>query len=159
MIASTSAGSPADGMSTSYPLPAITSSTKVTASEATAAVSVRPASSTHAGTGAARRRFSTPDSRWATTSTTRVRNAAETMPKAASPGVRYWASGTEPARVDRGLARRGADQHAEQDHGQRQRAERGLAVAAEGAQVVAQLVADELAMASGWSSGDPFRSA
>ena len=65
----------------------ITSNTAVVLSATTTEVSARPAMSTKAGTGVARRRFKTPDSRWAVTEMTRLMNAAATMPSVMIPGT------------------------------------------------------------------------
>ena len=51
------------------------------------AVSVCPAISTQAGTGVARRRLSTPDSRWLTTVTTRLAKHEATIASAMMPGT------------------------------------------------------------------------
>jgi hypothetical protein len=56
-------------------------------SAVTTAVSARPAIMAAAGTGVARRRLSTPDSRWAVTEMTRLMNVAAMMPRAMMPGT------------------------------------------------------------------------
>jgi hypothetical protein len=59
----------------------------MTASEMMTAVSVRPAISTQAGTGVARRRFRTPDSRCAEIAMTRLKNELAMMASAQMPGT------------------------------------------------------------------------
>ena len=59
----------------------------MTTSDTVIAVTVRPAISTHAGTGVARRRLSTPDSRWAVIVITRFTNEAAMMARAEMPGT------------------------------------------------------------------------
>src|SRR5580704_16236652 len=65
----------------------IASSSVVVAAATTPDVRARPPISAAAGTGVARRRFSTPDSRWAVTEITRLMNAAEMMPRVMIPGT------------------------------------------------------------------------
>src|SRR3981081_3308830 len=62
-------------------------STTVVATATTTAVSARPAMRAAAGTGVARRRLSTPDSRWAVTEMTRLTKAAAMMPRVMIPGT------------------------------------------------------------------------
>ncbi len=59
----------------------------MTVSETAMAVSVRPAISTQAGTGVARRRLRTPASRWAVIVITRLTKEAAIRPIAERPGT------------------------------------------------------------------------
>ena len=63
------------------------SSTVKTVSETVTAVRVRPATSTHAGTGVARRRLRIPPSRCAVIEITRLTNEAAITPSAPMPGT------------------------------------------------------------------------
>lgn len=62
-------------------------STTIDVSETAIAISVRPAITTHAGTGVARRRFRIPSSRRTTIVMTRFTNEAAMMASAEMPGT------------------------------------------------------------------------
>ena len=66
--------------------PTASSSVEV-ATAMTTRVSARPPIRAAAGTGVARRRLSTPDSRWAVTEITRLMKAAAMMPRVMIPGT------------------------------------------------------------------------
>ena len=111
-------------------------------SATTTAVRARPAMRTAAGTGVARRRFRTPDSRWAVTEMTRLMNAAAMMPSVMIPGHvrdrRVDASAGDGDGVIVSAEDRRED-HEEQDR-EREGEELGLAVAHQRSQVVPELV-------------------
>src|SRR5690348_5038141 len=69
------------------PAQPMTRSTTVEARATTTDVMARAAMSAAAGTGVARRRLRTPDSRWAVTEITRLMRAAAMIPRAMIPGT------------------------------------------------------------------------
>ena len=81
------AGTASAGSATPKPIQPIATSAVAIVSETAIAVSARPPISTQAGTGVARRRFSTPDSRWVTTEITRFVNDEAITESATSPGT------------------------------------------------------------------------
>ena len=75
------------GRCTPYAKRPTASSKLITTSETAIATSARPAISTHAGTGVARRRFRIPASRCAVIEITRLTNDAAIRPSAEMPGT------------------------------------------------------------------------